>query len=179
MKKLFSMILALTMTLTLAACGSKETSTGGADEGAVDLNAFYAELSETYGMVDGEKTDPEEFQEDSIMMMDLTAEPEFMENYYPGLKDIATKQLIAQTSMISATANEFVFVECENEDDAAKVAEILQGRVTMQAEGGAWYPETVEAWTKAQVVTHGNFVGMIVSQGNQDEATEAFNALFA
>ena len=177
MKKMFAMLLALLMMGSLVACGG-DTAVEDETADPVDLTAFYQELAETYHWVDAEG-DPEEFVEESIMMMDLTAEPEFLENYYPGLSEIPTKQLIAQATMISAIANEFVFVECENEEDAAKVAEILQGRVTMQAEGGAWYPETVEAWTQAQVITNGSFVGMIAAQGVQTEVTDAFNALFA
>ena len=175
MKKLFATILSLTMILALAACGSKAEEP--ATE-AVDLTAFYNQLAETYSWVDSEG-DPADFAEESIVMMNLTAEPEYLENYYPGLSAISTKQLVAQATMISAIANEYVFAECESEEDAAKVAEILQGRVTMQAEGGAWYPETVEAWTHAEVITNGNFVAMIASQENQAAVTEAFNALFA
>ena len=178
MKKLLSMILALTMVLTLAACGGEKAPEADAESGAVDLTAFYNELAETYNWVDSEG-DPNDFDEEAVVMMNLTAEPEFLENYYPGLSEIPTKQLIAQAPMISAVANEVVFVECENEEDAAKVTEILQNRVTVQVEGGAWYPETVEAWKQAQVITNGAFVGMIVAQGVQTEAVDAFNALFA
>ena len=177
MKKLFAMILSLTMALSLAACGG-EKAPEAEGTGEIDLNAFYTELAETYSWEDSEG-DPADFSEESIVMMNLTSEPEFLDNYYPGLSEIPTKQLIAQAAMISAIANEYVFVECENEDDAAKVAEILQNRVTMQAEGGAWYPDTVESWSKAEVITNGAFVGMIAAQENQAEITEAFNALFA
>ena len=48
-----------------------------------------------------------------------------------------------------------------------------------QAEGGAWYPESMEAWGKAQVIQRGTYVAMIASASYQQEMADAFNALFA
>ena len=48
-----------------------------------------------------------------------------------------------------------------------------------QAEGGAWYPESMETWSDAQVVQHGTYVAMIATAEHQDEITEQFNAQFA
>ena len=62
------------------------------------------------------------------------------------------------------------------EDEAAA---ILQDRVTTQAEGGAWYPASMEAWGNAQVVQQGTYVALIATDGTQDEIAEQFNALFA
>ena len=90
-----------------------------------------------------------------------------LEGSYPGLADVATKQLIAKAPMISAVVNEIVLAECGTEEDAATAASILQDRVDAQAEGGAWYPESMETWSNAQVVQ------------NQEEIAEQFNALFA
>ena len=42
--------------------------------------------------------------------------------------------------------NEIVLAECGTEEDAATAASILQDRVDAQAEGGAWYPESMETW---------------------------------
>ncbi len=176
MKKITAMILSLMMVLSLAACGEKEESQPAA---GADLSAFYNELAATYNWISEDELSSDDFVEDAVMMMDLTEDPEFLNSYFPGLSDIPTKQLIAKASMISAIVNEYVFAECESEEDAAKVAEILQNRVTMQAEGGAMYPESVEAWEKAQVVTNGTFVAMIASAANQAEIVDAFNALFA
>ena len=52
-------------------------------------------------------------------------------------------------------------------------------RVDAQAEGGAWYPESMETWSDAQVVQHGTYVAMIATAEHQDEITEQFNAQFA
>jgi hypothetical protein len=166
MKKTFAMLLAAILLLgVLAGCGG---STGGnepAESVTVDLTAFYDGLSAEYEWV------PEG-------MMDLAADEEMLEAFFPGLKDIPVKQLVLRTPMMSAVVNEIALVECENEADAAKVAEILRGRVTAQAEGGAWYPESMEAWGKAAVLTHGNYVAMIANGGAQSEIEAKFNALF-
>ncbi len=173
MKKMLTMIMALTMVFTLAACGGEKAPEGGKD---VDLNAFYGELAEKYNWI-GEEDATEDMDPEAVMMVDL--EGEMLENYYPGLAAINAKQLVVKAPMISAIVNEYVFMECETEEDAAKAAEILQNRVTMQAEGGAMYPESVEAWEKAQVLTNGNFVAMVASAQAQAEIVEAFNGLFA
>ena len=59
------------------------------------------------------------------------------------------------------------------------MADILQARVDAQVSGGAFYPETTAAWEKAQVITRGNVVALICAGEAQDQAVEAFNALFA
>ena len=110
-------------------------------------------------------------------MMDV--EGDLLESYYPGLADVATEQLIAKAPMMSAVVNEIVLAQCATEEDAAAAASILQDRVDAQAEGGAWYPESMETWSDAQVVQHGTYVAMIATAEHQDEITEQFNAQFA
>ena len=110
---------------------------------------------------------------------DKTVEGDMLEGSYPGLADVATKQLIAKAPMISAVVNEIVLAECGTEEDAATAASILQDRVDAQAEGGAWYPESMETWSNAQVVQNGTYVAMIATADHQEEIAEQFNALFA
>jgi hypothetical protein len=159
MKKLNILTLALLMIGLLTACGGKTETTKD-----VDLTAYYDTLAETYEWGDG-------------YMVDI--EGEMLDSYYPGLSDISTKQFIAKMPIMSAVVNEVVLMECESEDDAASAAAILQDRVTTQAEGGAWYPESMEAWEKAQVVQQGNYVAMLASASYQDELVDSFNQLFA
>ncbi len=108
-----------------------------------------------------------------------SVEGELLESYYPGLADVATEQLIVKAPMMSSVVNEVVFAQCKSEDDAASAAEILQSRADAQAEGGAWYPESMEAWGKAKVIQNGTYVAMIASAEHQTEIEDAFNALFA
>jgi hypothetical protein len=159
MKKLNILTLALLMVGLLTACGAKTETAKD-----VDLTAYYDTLAETYEWGDG-------------YMVDI--EGEMLDSYYPGLSDISTKQFIAKMPIMSAVVNEVVLMECESEEDAASAAAILQDRITTQAEGGAWYPESMEAWEKAQVVQQGTYVAMLASASYQDEMVDSFNQLFA
>ena len=160
MKKFLTLALSALLTMgLLTACGGKTT------DKTVDLTAFYNTLAEEYGWAEDAASSGEE---------DL-----MLESSYPGLADVATKQLIAKAPMISAVVNEIVLAECGTEEDAATAASILQDRVDAQAEGGAWYPESMETWSNAQVVQNGTYVAMIATADHQEEIAEQFNALFA
>ncbi len=161
MKRRMALVLTLLMlTGVLTACGSKQEEPA-AD---VDLTAFYTELAETYGWSEGS-------------MVDL--EGEMLESSYPGLAAIETEQFIAKMPMMSSVVNEYVFLQCKTEEDAGHAAKILQERVTAQAEGGAWYPESMEAWGKAEVIQQGTCVAMIASAEHQAEIADSFRTLFA
>ena len=169
MKKWLVMALAACMlTGLLAGCRSKEEGSA-----QVDLSAFYTGLAEEYHWSE----DPQTSQEGDLLMSSV--EGELLESYYPGLADVATEQLIVKAPMMSSVVNEVVFAQCKSEDDAASAAEILQSRADAQAEGGAWYPESMEAWGKAKVIQNGTYVAMIASAEHQTEIEDAFNALFA
>lgn len=164
MKKTLSLLLAAMMLLAvMAGCGGTKEETKAPVN--ADLTAFYDELTAEYEWV------PEG-------MMDLAADKELLASFYPGLEGMNLKQLVIKTPMMSAVVNEIALVECENEADAAKVAEILRERVKVQAEGGAWYPESMEAWGKAEVLVQGPYVAMIANAQAQDEIEAKFNALF-
>ena len=163
MKRIFTLLLtAALLTTLLTGCGSS-----GKQETTVDLNALWTEISE----LDSDWGE--------TYFVDLTEDPELLENYYPGLGDIPTKQMVAKAPMMSFVVNEVVFLQCENEEDAAKAAAILQERIDTQAEGGAWYPESMEAWSRGQVIQQGTYVAMIASAEHQEDWADSFNALFA
>lgn len=143
----------------LTACGGR-----GKQAPDVDLAAFCGEKAAEYGW-------------DENYLADI--EGELLENYYPGLGDIPAKQLVAKAPMMSGVVNEVVFLQCENEEDAAEAAAILQERIDTQAEGGAWYPESMEAWGRGQVIRQGTYVAMIASAEYQEDWADSFNALFA
>lgn len=82
----------------------------------MDLTAFYNGLAEEYHWSE----DPETSEEGDLLMS--TVEGEMLESYYPGLGDIATKQLVAKMPMMSSVVNEIVLVQCESEEDATEVA---------------------------------------------------------
>lgn len=162
MKKLMTLALAVMVAAALlTGCGSKKEETPE----NIDLNAFYDSLASEYGW-------------DDNSMMNLPDDPELLEMYYPGLSEITATQLIAKAPMMSAVVNEVVFLQCETEEDAAKAGEILQSRITMQAEGGAWYPESMEAWGKGVVDQQGTYVAMIASAEYGEEILAAWQAQF-
>ncbi|MCI2055849.1 MAG: DUF4358 domain-containing protein [Oscillibacter sp.] len=157
MKKVLTLLLAVVM---LAVC---LTGCGAAKEKTADLEAFYQSLDDKYDWGDS--------------MIDLT--DDLLDSYYPGLKDLASGKLVAKMPLMSSVVNEIVLVECATEEDAAKAAEIFQKRIDDQAAGGAWYPDSMEAWGNGQVYTEGKYAAMIASAEHQDEIGEAFTALFA
>ena len=170
MKKFLSLILALALSLSLVACGgSDDKKDDAAQAEAPDLQAFFDKYMADMAAELGEENSP------AMMEMEEVG----LDAFYPGLKDVATKQMVAQAAMISAVAFEFVLVEVENPADVETVQNIFQTRITTQVEGGAFYPATVAAWEEAQVITNGNVVALIVAADVQAQAVEAFNALFA
>lgn len=158
MKKMMVLLLA-GILLSLSACGGSKQPV----EKSVDLQAYWDSLQETYEWTDN-------------YLVDI--EGEMLESYYPGISEITTKQFIAKMPMMSSVVNELVFMQCATEDEAELAAAILQDRINTQAEGGAWYPESMEAWSRGIVIRQGTYVGMIASAEHQKEIAESFNALF-
>ena len=174
MKKLISAVLALTMMLTLVACGNNNNSNNDAGNAgtvepeviaAPDLTKYYDDFMLSLG-------------EDNAPFM-MPGDPDTLAAFYPGLSDIATKQCVVQLAAMSAVAFEFALIECENAEDVEAVKAILEARKTYQVEGGAWYPETCENWEKAEIIVKGNCVVLILAGEQTADAVSAFNALFA
>lgn len=167
MKNWMKLILLLTLAAALlSACGGK--TQGPAADGTpqdpapaadLDLGQFYADIEKACA-----------WGED--YMVDI--EGELLDAYYPGLSELAVKQLVAKAPMMSAVVNEMVFIECETEEDAAKAAEILQARIDYQVgdeenPGGAWYPESIAAWEKGEVIQRGTYAALVASASYQDD----------
>jgi hypothetical protein len=153
-----TVLLLAVMLSGLAACGNPSGASG---EKSVDLSTFYDELEAKYDL-------PE--------MMEISDET--LESYYPGLKDISLKQRVVKIPKLTSTVSEYVFVECENAEDVAKVTDILQARIDAQAAGGAWYPVSVAAWGQAAVETNGNYVAMVAAGEDTETIVSDWNALF-
>lgn len=162
MKKLTSICLSALLLLALAACGG---GNGGQDKEAPDLNQYYEDFMASLGA------------DNQPAMMDVEAEQ--IAQIYPGLETYGLKQSVLKMAMISAVAYEFALVELEDASHVQEVADIFQSRIDYQIEAGAFYPMTQEGWEQAEIITHGNVVALIVAQGDQARAVEAFNNLFA
>ena len=176
-KKLILFAMTAALLLTATACGGDSGSSGDAQTADVALESFYAGLAEEYGWTE----DMENSSADALLMTSIEAD--MLESYYPGLSDLETRQLVAKMPMMSSIVNELVFLQCETEEDAAKAAEIFQSRISYQVgdetnPGGAWYPESIAAWEKAQVVQEGTYVALIASAEHQAEIVEQFQQQF-
>lgn len=180
MKKLFSLILVLSLVFSLAACGSKPTeptepSTPAEPNAPVepekpaepeiksaDLQAFY------------EKT----FVNENMPMMGVM-DSEMLDAFYAGLTALELKQCIVAMPMISAVGAEVALVEVNNAADIEKVQEIFKARIQAQIDGGAFYPATIETWEKSSEIVVNNNTVMLICLETKDEIVEKFNALFA
>ena len=131
---------------------------------SVDLKAFVGSLVEKHGENFAANADVVEFG--------------MLNDFYPGLSDIATKQTVVYQPMMGAVVCEIALVEVENAADVDAVKAIFQNRINMQVDGGAWYPESIEGWqNNSRIVSNGNCVMMIAWQFC-DDAVASFNALF-
>ena len=156
MKKALLWVLALLLLGTACGQGGGETPE---ETPPVDLAALYAQAEEDCGWEEGRMAD---------------IEGDLLEDYYPGLRDLEPRQLVAKIPAMSTEVNELVFLECGTAEDAAAAAAILQERADAQAQGGAWYPESLEAWSRAAVMQEGVYAALVASQAHQETLTELF-----
>ena len=145
----------------------KDDQPGSDGEEASPLKDFYATLQAKYEGLD------------AMMVI----EGELLETYYPGLSEIAAvEEIYLQETMIT-TANVAVGMVKLSEDatleDITAVQEILQARITTQAEGGAWYPESCETWKNGIITSVSNTVGMFVYPEQAQELADAFTEAFS
>ena len=165
MKKVISFLLAATMALSLAACGNSGSG-GSGDAITIDLSAFYTE------MYDSIFPDPD----NAPALSEITGD--YLEQTYPGLSEVETKQCLAYAPMITAVAYEIALVEVADSSDVDTVKGIFQDRIDAQVASGAWYPSAIEAWqNNSRVVSNGSYVMMVVHE-DCDAIVNEFNALF-
>lgn len=173
MKKLMTLLLAMTMLLTLAACGAKEEPAPEEKPAVeVELGAFYEELyAELYPQdADGNPTGP--------AVMDMGAEAEMAEGFYPGLAELSEQLHIFMPAM-TGVPYELVLVKVADAANVETVKEILQARVDLEKDNQMNYPMVQENWElNSHIVDNGNYVMLVVSS-DYEAYVEAFNALFA
>ena len=98
MKKVISFLLAATMALSLAACGNSGSG-GSGDAITIDLSAFYTE------MYDSIFPDPD----NAPALSEITGD--YLEQTYPGLSEVETKQCLAYAPKITAVAYENIQIQ--------------------------------------------------------------------
>lgn len=154
MKRMTLTALALFLLLgALTGCGAAQPKT-------IDLQAFFDEEAEKYELGGA-----------------VPLEGELLDAFYPGLSALDTPQRVAYTPMISASVSEYVFLECADRATAEKAEAILRQRVEDQASGGAWYPESMAAWSRAEIVVSDNYVLLIAADGIADKIAADFEKL--
>lgn len=196
-----SLLLALVMLASLAACGSQKKEDAGKPEEAITEDG--ATDAPQAAPENGAAQEPEDSQSKPAPHVDLAAfyetlgegdeewpammeaEGEVLDSFYPGLSDIAANQCVVYTAMISATVGEIALMEVQNADDVQKVKDIFQARIDYQVgdennPGGAWYPDTIEGWKSgSRIVSNGNYVMLAATYEKSDDIVSAFNGLFA
>ena len=99
---------------------------------------------------------------------------DMIKSWYPGIEELDAKAVRGYMPMISSVAYEFIFAELRDEKSVSEAEELFEKRIREQADGGAWYPESMAAWGKAEVVTEGNFAAMIAAGDDSAAIAERF-----
>lgn len=114
----------------------------------------------------------------AMMVMD----GELLDNYYPGLGEIAAvEEVLIQETMISIANVAVGLVKLSDDatpDDVAAVQNIFQSRINTQANGGAWYPESCETWENGVITSTSNVIGMFVCPDSAQAMADLFTATF-
>lgn len=108
---------------------------------------------------------------------------ELLENYYPGLSGIAAVEeiLIQETAMSTANVAVGLVKLSDNAttQDILAVQSVLQSRITAQAEGGAFYPDSCETWENGVITSASNCVGMFVYPDGAHSMASLFTDTFS
>ncbi len=115
----------------------------------------------------------------AMMVMD----GELLDTYYPGLSGIdAVEEVLIQETMMSMSNVAVGLVKLKADatlEDVLAVTDVLQSRMTTQAEGGAWYPESCETWKKGVTTSVSNCVGMFVAPTDAQSMADLFTSTFS
>ena len=199
MKKKISIITAAVLALAmLNACGTRKPDQTGSAPAPAPTAAVTPGTEESgtpedtqqSGQEPGQESEPgdaeerygsfDEFfkavQADYELPMLEEMDGEMIRSWYPGIEELDVTAVRGYMPMISSVAYEFVFAELRDEKSAAAAGELFEKRIREQAEGGAWYPESMAAWGRAEVVTEGNFAAMIAAGDDSAAIAEEFRS---
>ena len=113
----------------------------------------------------------------------MVIEGEVLDTYYPGLGSIAAvEEVLIQETMMSMSNVAVGLVKLSDEatlDDILAVQAVFQGRITTQAEGGAWYPASCETWEQGVTSSVSNHVGMFVYPEGAQAMADLFTQTFS
>ncbi len=87
---------------------------------------------------------------------------EYLNNFYPGIMDVALTQHFFAMAPVTNAPLEIAMVEVTDKKDVSTVRDIFQARVDLMSDDTA-YPEESGIWKKnARVTTRGNYVFLAV-----------------
>ena len=113
----------------------------------------------------------------------MVIEGEVLDAYYPGLSSAAAVEeiLIQETrmSMSNVAVGLVKFSDEATTDDILAVQAIFQARMTTQAEGGAWYPASCEAWEQGVTTSVSQYLGMFVYPDGAQSMADLFTETFS
>lgn len=186
MKRLASLVavvLTLTMVLSLAACGSDETTPDSTD---TEDTTQSQTTEDTQGT---ETTEPAagvdlaalrtQFATDYELTDVLDVETEGLNNLYGITADQVASSASFNAASGAAFPQEIVMIQAVDEAAAADIAGKLESRLSNIAEQAASYdPESLELAENCPVVTDGVYVGMFFSS-HYDDMAAAFQSALA
>lgn len=108
----------------------------------------------------------------------MVLDGELLDTYYPGLSSVASvEEVLVQETMISISNMAVGLVKLSDSatmDDIIAVTNALQSRVTAQADGGAFYPDSCDTWSQGVITSVSNCVGMFVYPDAAQEMADLF-----
>lgn len=138
MKKMLSLLLLAALLLTLIACGGKE------EAAPVDLNALY----ESYGAYM-----PDMFVPDEDTLMNFL-----------GIDVNDCKQYVVMICADGMRTDEVWLIEAKDADALARLQELAEIRIASKADETISYaPDQYAVVEKAQLLTSGNYLALLVS----------------
>lgn len=149
MKKYVALLLAVLM-LCLAGCGGKDQT-----KNVIDVQAVYDSMADVL---------PEMLPMDEAMMLNFC-----------GIKAEQCKQVVVAVCSDGLRADEVWLIEAVDEGALEELKNLADGRLTRKGEESITYsPEQYEVVKKAEVITAGNYLAVLVSP-DVDALVKIFN----
>ena len=149
MKKYIALLLAVLM-LCLAGCGGKDQT-----KNVIDVQAVYDSMADVL---------PEMLPMDEAMMLNFC-----------GIKAEQCKQVVVAVCSDGLRADEVWLIEAVDEGTLEELKNLADGRLTRKGEESITYsPEQYEVVKKAEVITAGNYLAVLVSP-DVDALVKIFN----
>ena len=170
-KKLLSALLAMSMLISLTACGGNNSSSDSASQNSTttqsttakaerpeDYDGNWYDVNELYQAILAEQ--PEDME--PLQMFDESQNKDLIKNYYPNFYNCDYEQILYYAPPVAGYPCEIMIVQTKTEREADYIEDEFVDRIGIGA-ADETYPENAEGWVfRAEVQRDGNFVVMIV-----------------